>query len=168
MIPIIKFKKLHSKAIIPKFQTSGSSGFDFHAIVDEKGSDFDQAIRHCDSNGNSVDPYFVVYPNHKLIISTGLALVIPSGYEIQMRPRSGLAFKNSIIIHFGTIDSDFRGEIKIALFNLGASLFFVRQGDRIAQGILQKVPKADIIEIDEFSEEDLTNDRGGGYGSTGR
>jgi len=168
MTPIIKFKKLHPKAIIPKFQTGGSSGFDFHAIIDEEGSNFDQVIRYCDSNGNPVDPYCVGYPKHKLIISTGLAPVIPPGYEIQVRPRSGLAFKNSIIIHFGTIDSDFRGEIKIALFNFGESLLFVRHGDRIAQGVLQKVPKALIIEIDEFSEEDLVNDRGGGYGSTGR
>lgn len=142
----LRFKKLDEKAVIPQYQTEDAAGFDLHAVV---------------------DGVHQVGKLEKCIVTTGLAVEIPSGYEMQIRPRSGMAFKSGITIinSPGTVDSDYRGEIKVALFNLGEKTFSIRNGDRIAQGVICKLP---VVYIEE-SDGDLSDTaRGtGGYGSTG-
>jgi dUTP pyrophosphatase len=148
----IKFKKLDPRAIVPKYQDEGASGFDFHCVLNE----------------DYVKRSFLKLLGHSQeIVSTGLACEIPDGYEIQVRPRSGLAFKNQITITNspGTIDSSYRGEIKVSLHNLGDETLIINSGDRIAQGVLCIVPKASITEVDELSE---TERGSGGFGSTGK
>ena len=145
---VVKFKKLDERAILPKYQEEGSSGFDFHCLLPD--------------NKSSI----ILEQKSELIIDTGLSCEIPLGYEIQVRPRSGLAFKHQITIinSPGTIDSSYRGKLLICLYNLGEDPVVLTNGDRIAQGVLMKVPKADIIEVDELSE---TKRGEGGFGSTG-
>lgn len=140
----VKFKKLHKDAIIPKYQTVGSAGFDLSSIIDVK-----------------------IASDCQILIPTGLACEIPLGTELQLRPRSGLAFKHmlSITNSPGTLDSDYRGPIGIILINHGIETYHVKKGDRIAQGVLCPVFHAEISEVDELSD----TDRGeGGYGSTGK
>jgi len=160
----LKFKKLDERAIIPKYQTKGSAGFDFHAILDNENP--------CYVNNKAINnkPVLVIPPKSQCIVQTGLATVVPDGYEMQIRPRSGLAFKKSITITNspGTLDCDYRNLIMIILYNLGNEPFIIEEGDRIAQGIINKVEQPDIIEIEDFSEEDMSTDRGGGFGSTGK
>lgn len=99
-------------------------------------------------------------------VATGLALAIPDGYEIQVRPRSGLALKHGISLPNtpGTIDSDYRGELKIIMINLGAEPFAIHRGDRIAQLVLAPVVRAGWVEVTELDE---TSRGAGGFGSTG-
>jgi dUTP pyrophosphatase len=108
-----------------------------------------------------------IYPNQQVVVKTGLAMSIPFSYEMQVRPRSGLAAKHGITITNspGTIDSDYRGEICVILHNLGVESFEVNRGDRIAQLVLGKVPRLCIEEVDELDE---TVRGAGGFGSTGR
>ena len=149
--PILKFKKNNSKAILPKYQNKGDACFDFHALIENEAG------------------YVILDPNSQVAIPTGLSAVIPEGYEIQVRPRSGMAFKHKITITNspGTIDEHYRNFILVLLFNLGKESIIINNGDRIAQGKLSKVYEPEIIEIDDFSEEEKNNDRGGGFGSTG-
>jgi len=156
-IVVIKFKKLSEDAIIPKYQKEGDAGFDFHAVIDNK-----------DYVSGKKEIY--IASKQQKIIRTGLAMSIPKGYELQIRPRSGLAAKHAITITNspGTIDSSYRNEIKIIIYNMGSEEFKIFQGDRIAQGVLNKLPLAVIEEIENFSQEDNKNDRGGGFGSTGK
>jgi dUTP pyrophosphatase len=106
-------------------------------------------------------------PGDIALIPTGLAVAIPKGFEIQVRPRSGLAIKHgiSIVNAPGTIDADYRGEIKIGLINLGSTSYTVRRGDRIAQLIVQQVYQASITLVDELDE---TQRNEGGFGHTGK
>jgi len=154
----LKWKKLSPEAIIPQYQTNGSSGFDFHACPDDAWqSDIEGKL-------------FIAIPSmSQKIIGTGLAMVIPDGFEVQVRPRSGLAAKHCITITNspGTIDASYRNEVKCIMFNMGQEPFIIRAGDRIAQGVLQKVEQAKMEEIVDFSAEDMAKDRGGGFGSTG-
>lgn len=142
----IKIKKVVEDAIIPKYQTSGSAGFDFHAVKD-----------------------VTVFPKETRLISTGLAFEIPEGYELQVRPRSGMSLKTKIRIGNapGTIDSDYRGLVSIIVDNIsshGSLPYEIKKGDRIAQGVICKVNQAVFIE-DELSE----TERGeGGFGSTNK
>ena len=142
----ILIKKLNSKAQIPKYKTVGSSGMDLMAFIDEK---------------------IIIKPGKSSLIPTGISLAIPEDTEIQIRPRSGLAAKSNISVLNtpGTIDSDYRGELKIILYNHGSVNFEVKNSDRIAQMILMPVLKAELEEVD-----DLPNTiRGtGGFGSTGK
>lgn len=141
----VKFFKLDKEAQIPKFASEGAAGFDFHALhtckIPAKSSEF---------------------------IATGLCVELPSGYELQVRSRSGLALKHNVIVlnSPGTIDSDYRGEIKIILMNFSTSEFIVNKGDRIAQGVVNKLPKVEIIEsnLDSISS---TKRGASGFGSTG-
>ena len=106
-------------------------------------------------------------PGQRHAVATGFRVAIPDGYEIQVRPRSGLAFKHGISVPNtpGTIDSDYRGEIKVLLINHGTESFPIRRGDRIAQMMLAVCTVAEFDEVDELSD----TDRGaGGFGSTGR
>ena len=139
----VKIKKLHEEAVVPKYATKGSAGFDFHALEDVE-----------------------IYGNQTLLIKTGISVEIPEGFEIQVRPRSGLSLKTKlrIVNSPGTIDSDFRGEICIIMENTN-TLFVekIKKGDRIAQGVLCPVFQA------KFVEEELedTERSSGAFGSTG-
>ena len=130
---------------LPEYATSGSSGMDIRASLTET---------------------IFLEPLERQLIPTGLFAEIPEGYEIQIRPRSGLAFKQGItcLNTPGTIDSDYRGELKVLLINLSNEKQAIQPGDRIAQLIVAKVEKANFIAVDIIDE----TDRGaGGFGSTG-
>tara|TARA_Y100001970_G_C13940340_1_gene702853 strand:- start:298 stop:738 length:441 start_codon:yes stop_codon:yes gene_type:complete len=141
----ILIKRISSKVLIPKYETSGSSGMDISAHIEKD---------------------IEILPGEKAIISSGFSLSIPKGYEIQIRPRSGLAAKKnlSVLNTPGTIDSDYRGEVKIILFNFGKEKFIVQNGLRIAQMVVCPIVQAQLEEVDELP----TTSRGsGGFGSTG-
>ena len=145
MIKIL-IKRLSKEVSLPKYETKGSSGMDLAANINTK---------------------IYIDPGKSVVIPTGLALSIPKGYEVQIRPRSGLAAKKNISVLNtpGTIDSDYRGEIKIILFNHGNKNFKISNNDRIAQMILTPVVKMDLEETNELPE----SMRGeGGFGSTGK
>jgi dUTP pyrophosphatase len=145
----IKFKRLNSDFSdipLPSYSTEGSSGMDIRAAVEEE---------------------FILLHKEVALIPTNLSVEIPEGYELQVRPRSGLAAKHGIGIlnSPGTIDSDYRGEIKIILFNFSIEDFLIRRGDRIAQIVLSKYYKADVGETSELNN----SKRGsGGFGHTGK
>ena len=130
---------------LPEYATEGSSGLDLRAAVDNQ----------------------IVIPKGKVgLVATDLRVEIPLGYEIQIRPRSGLAAKNGIGVlnSPGTIDADYRGEIKVILFNFGEEDFVIKRGDRIAQMVLSKVYQMQLEETHELNE----SSRGaGGFGHTG-
>jgi len=144
----IKFKRLSDKfndIPLPSYSTEGSSGMDLRAAVDDK---------------------IIIKSLETVLIPTNLAVEIPKGYEGQVRPRSGLAAKNFVTILNtpGTIDSDYRGEIKVILTNFGKEDFIVNRGDRIAQLVITKVEKAYIVEVQELNS---TKRNEGGFGHTG-
>jgi deoxyuridine 5''-triphosphate nucleotidohydrolase (dut) len=124
----IKIKKLDPKVKIPQYKTEGSSGMDLMAFVKEPS---------------------IIKPNSSELIPTGISIAIPQDTEIQIRPRSGLAAKSkiSVLNTPGTIDSDYRGELKVILFNHGVDDFIVNNGDRIAQMVLMPVLKASFEEV---------------------
>jgi len=170
MSQVVKFKKLHPQATLPKYQTKFASGFDFHAlVVEEDGASIKVPVRQ--ENGSFImsPPSLIINPKMQAIIRTGLAMVLPEGYEMQIRPRSSWAMKNMLTITNspGTIDQDFRGEIMVILINHGYEPMRIEHGVRIAQGVVQQVEQYEIVEIADFSEEDISIDRGGGLGSTG-
>ena len=141
----ILIKRLSKKVSLPKYETSGSSGMDLAA---------------------NIDVNINIDPGKTAIIPTGLALSIPKGFEVQIRPRSGLAAKQkiSVLNTPGTIDADYRGEIKVILINLGQDSFKIEKGLRIAQMVVCPIVQAQLKEVDDLSE----TDRGkGGFGSTG-
>ena len=141
----ILIKRLSKEVSLPKYETSGSSGMDLAANID--------------ANIN-------IDPGKTAIIPTGLALSIPKGFEVQIRPRSGLAAKQkiSVLNTPGTIDADYRGEIKVILINLGQEPFKVEKGLRIAQMVVCPIVQAQLKEVDDLNE----TERGkGGFGSTG-
>ena len=137
-------KKLQKNIILPEYKTDGSSGMDLMANVE-------QTVK--------------MLPGEKKIISTGIMIAIPEQYEIQIRPRSGLAAKNgiSVLNTPGTIDSDYRGEIKIILINLGKDIFEIKKNDRIAQMIVCPIIKVKLEEVENLPE---TVRGKGGFGST--
>ena len=142
----VLFKRLDPKAQIPKYKTNGSSGLDLMALIE--------------------DP-IKIKAQESALIPTGISIAIPQDTEIQIRPRSGLAAKSSISVLNtpGTIDSDYRGEIKIILFNHGKKEFIVNNNDRIAQMVLMPILKIEFEEVDELPE---TLRGSGGFGSTGK
>ena len=144
MIKIL-IKRLSREVSLPKYETNGSSGMDLAANVSDIVN---------------------IEPGKTAIIPTGLALSIPKGFEVQIRPRSGLAAKQkiSVLNTPGTIDADYRGEIKVILINLGQESFKVEKGLRIAQMVVCPVVQAQLKEVDNLNE----TERGkGGFGSTG-
>ncbi len=140
----INIKKLSSDVNIPKYQTEGSVGFDLESR-DE----------------------LTIASGESALVSTGLAFELPCGYELQVRPRSGLALKHSITVLNtpGTIDSDYRGELKVILINHGKSDFHIAIGDRVAQAVVNRVEIAKLIEVDELSSTERSDS---GFGSTGK
>ena len=143
----IKVKKIDDSVDLPAYDTSSSAGMDIRAFLPDGNVD--------------------IAPQQTKLIGTGLIFEIPDGLEVQIRPRSGLALKNSITVlnSPGTIDADYRGEIKVILFNHGSNDFLINNKDRIAQMVLTPVVKMELEETD-----DLPNTvRGdGGFGSTGK
>tara|TARA_B100001094_G_scaffold277658_1_gene286653 strand:- start:598 stop:1038 length:441 start_codon:yes stop_codon:yes gene_type:complete len=141
----ILIKRLSKNIPLPKYETDGSSGMDLSANIEKE---------------------IKIAPGKTSIIPTGLALAIPKNFEIQIRPRSGLAAKNqiSVLNTPGTIDADYRGELKVILINLGENTFKVEKGLRVAQMILCPVVKATLKEVDVLEE---TIRGSGGFGSTG-
>ncbi len=141
----ILIKRLSNKVVLPKYETEGSSGLDLAAHINE-----------------SIE----IKPGSTAIIPTGLAVSIPKNFEIQIRPRSGLAAKNqlSVLNTPGTIDADYRGELKVILINLGAKNFLVENGTRIAQMVLCPIVKANLKEVKTLED---TERGSGGFGSTG-
>ena len=142
----VLIKRLNQKVKIPSYKTIGSSGVDLEAFLE-----------------NPIE----IGPNKSALIPTGLAIAIPEDTEVQIRPRSGLAAKSSIGVlnSPGTIDSDYRGEIKIILFNHGNEKFLVNNGDRIAQMVLMPVLKFEFEETKDLPD---TLRGSGGFGSTGK
>ena len=147
--PVIQFKRLRTDAEdpvpLPRYMTSGSAGMDLAADIDAP---------------------VTLAPGAVELIPTGFAMAIPEGFEVQIRPRSGLAVKHGIglINSPGTIDSDYRGEVMVPLINFGKAPFTVNRGDRIAQMILQQVFQAEVHVVEEL---DATGRSGGGFGHTG-
>jgi dUTP pyrophosphatase len=141
----ILIRKLSKTVSMPKYETAGSSGMDLAAHINEK---------------------IEIKPGETQIIPTGLSVSIPQEFEIQIRPRSGLAAKYqlSVLNTPGTIDADYRGEIKVILINLGKKIFIVEDGLRIAQMVLCPLIKAKIKEVETL---DGTTRGSGGFGSTG-
>lgn len=145
-INIKRISNKFSDIPLPAYATEGSSGMDLRAAIDDE---------------------LVLKHGEFILVPTNLIFEIPKGYEIQVRPRSGLAAKNGIGIlnSPGTIDSDYRGEVKVILFNFGKEDFIIKRGDRIAQIILSKSLNFSIEEVEEIS----TTQRGkGGFGHTGK
>jgi len=144
MIEIL-IKRLSKEITLPKYETDGSSGLDLAACIDK-----------------SIE----IKPGKSEIIPTGLAVAIPKNFEIQIRPRSGLAAKNqiSVLNTPGTIDADYRGELKVILINLSNKSFIVEKGLRIAQMVLCPVVKAKLKEVNSLND---TKRGAGGFGSTG-
>ena len=145
----IKINKLRDDAQIPTYETAGSAGADLRACL---GQDMEIHIE----------------PGHRALIPLGLKMEICHGFEVQIRPRSGLALKQGVTVLNtpGTIDSDYRGEVCVLLINLGDDRFIVHHGDRIAQMVMAPVTQATFLDAD--TDELTRTDRGtGGFGSTG-
>lgn len=148
--PVVRIQRLRpaedADIPLPRYMTPGSAGMDIHAAVAGDTAIARGAIA---------------------LLPTGFAMALPEGYEAQIRPRSGLAVKHGIglINSPGTIDGDYRGEVKIAVINLGPEPYTVRRGDRIAQMIVQRVDRAEIVEVPAL---EATGRHAGGFGHTGR
>ena len=145
----------------PKYETKYSAGMDVRAYITEENSN----TVDMDDNGNYVYNT-IIKPGEYAMIHTGLYLEVPDGYMMNVHARSGLAYKKGIMLTNGTgiIDCDYRGECNVLLYNGGNDTFTINNGDRIAQFVLQEVPQAILLEVDELED----SDRGeGGFGSTG-
>ena len=142
----VLIKKLDPNVVLPAYKTNGASGMDLMAFVDKP---------------------IKIAPNSSYLVPTGLSMAFSEDYEVQIRPRSGLAAKNNITVLNtpGTIDSDYRGEIKIILFNHGKENFLINNKDRVAQMVLTPVVKMKLEETDNLPD---TLRGEGGFGSTGK
>jgi len=147
MTPPVKLKRLENGIGLglPAYETAGSAGADIQAAVEAP---------------------LTLRPGERGLIPAGFAMALPVGFEAQVRPRSGLAVKNGLTVLNapGTIDSDYRGEVKVPLINLGAEPFVIERGMRIAQMVIAPVVQGDFAEVDELDE---TERGAGGFGSTG-
>ena len=139
------FSVLKEGALLPEYQTSGSAGADLHAYLAEP---------------------VTLKPMERRLIPTGLFVELPAGYELQVRPRSGLALKHGVTVLNtpGTVDSDYRGELCVLLINFGSEPFTVQNGDRIAQAVVAQAVQVRFVQTDALSE---TGRGVNGYGSTG-
>jgi dUTP pyrophosphatase len=145
MTPTVRIKRLR-EVELPRYHSAQAAGFDLIAAINEE---------------------FVLRPLERIAIPTGIALEIPAGFEGQVRPRSGRALSEglALINAPGTIDSDYRGELKVILVNLGSEPLMIQPGDRIAQLIIAPVSRATLLEVEELAS---TNRGDGGFGHTGR
>lgn len=142
-VKIKRIKPGYEDVKLPKYQTEGSAGMDVCAAIDTP---------------------ITIAPGQMKNIPTNIAIALPKKYECQVRGRSGLAFKYGVFAFFGTIDSDYRGEIGVLLENRGIENFIVNRGDRIAQLVVAPVKNAELVEVESL---DTTKRNTGGYGSTG-
>jgi dUTP pyrophosphatase len=143
--PTVKVRRLDARARLPIYASSEAAGADLSALLDEE---------------------LVLNPLDRALVPTGLSVEIPNGFEGQVRPRSGLAVKQGITVLNapGTVDSDYRGEIRVALVNLGSEPFTIHDGDRIAQLVIAPCVQVDFHESDELA---LSIRGEAGFGSTG-
>lgn len=139
--PVV-FVKLNGDAVMPKQLHSTDAGYDLYSIVTT-----------------------TIPAKETTIISTGISIELPAGMEAQVRGRSGLAFKHGILAHIGTIDPEYRGEIKVLLFNTTDKPFVINKGDRIAQLVFNEIAYAKLIEVSKLTESTRSED---GFGSTGK
>jgi len=139
----LRIKKLHEDAKIPVYANPGDAGMDLFSITD-----------------------YELKPGERKLIGTGLAFEIPSGYEMQLRPRSGLALKHgiSLVNTPGTVDSGYRGEVGLIVINHGEEIFKINRGDKIAQAVLNKIEFAELEEVLDLS---ISERNSGGFGSSG-
>ncbi|MCL2602230.1 MAG: dUTP diphosphatase [Treponema sp.] len=144
-VPLVRVRRKSPDVALPRYESSGAAGMDIRAFIPED---------------------ITLAPLERARIPTGLFVEIPSGYEAQVRPRSGLAARAGITVVNapGTIDSDYRGEVEILLINCGSQPFTVKNGDRIAQMVIAPVVRAAIVEAEMLSD---TARGAGGFGSTG-
>lgn len=141
----IKVKRLHPSARLPSRASSGASGYDLHACIQDGGS--------------------ILLGRHPVLVGTGIAIEVPAGWDVQVRPRSGLSARG-VGVAFGTVDSDYRGEVKVTMHLFGnEDTFEIRHGDRIAQLVITRLANTALEEVDELSQ---TERGSGGHGSTGR
>jgi len=143
--PRVEIVKLRLDAVVPRYMSAAAAGLDLAAAIDQPTT---------------------LAPGERGAIGTGLALAIPEGYEGQVRPRSGMALQTGVTVANapGTIDSDYRGELKVILVNLGNAPVSIEPGQRIAQLVIAPVTRAELVEVEELPQ----SDRGaGGFGSTG-
>ncbi len=140
----IPIELCYSNAILPKYARPGDAGMDIRSVED-----------------------VLIYPKQTVVVKTGIKLAIPEGYEVQVRPRSGLSLKTGIRVANspGTIDTGYRDEIGVILHNTGMEIFEVKKGDRIAQIVLKELPKISWQLVDNVSV--IGKNRGGGFGSSG-
>ena len=139
----LAFKRIHSDAVLPAYAYKSDAGMDVRSVAD-----------------------IVIAPGKRALVPTGLVMLLPPGYEAQVRPRSGLALKNGVTVLNtpGTIDSGYRGEAGVILANFGDTDFVVQKGDKIAQIVIAPVTQPDIVESETI---DSTDRGAGGFGSTG-
>ncbi len=142
----VPYKRLHPQAKTPAYMTAGAAGLDVYAQLDAP---------------------MTLKPLGRALVPTGIALAIPEGHEIQVRPRSGLALKHGLtcLNTPGTIDSDYRGEVKVLLVNLSDTAYTIEPGERIAQLVCAQVVKISLTEAESLDD---TSRQGGGFGHTGR
>jgi len=140
----IFIKRIDKELPLPEYQTENASGMDIYSRID-----------------------IVLTPSNYTVVPTGISVEIPTGYEMQIRPRSGLAanYGIGILNTPGTIDADYRGEVKVILYNIGREPYNIKRGERIAQAVISPVVKAKIQEVETLGETPRGN---GGFGSTGR
>jgi len=147
LLHTVQLKKLpgNEDVLPPRRMSEMASGYDLHAAVTEP---------------------VILHPGERKLIPTGFAMSMPAGLEAQIRPRSGLAFKYGItcLNTPGTVDADYRGEVKVLLINLGQEPFTITRNERIAQMVIQIVPAVELVEVEELSE---TERGAGGFGHTG-
>ena len=147
MIPTLKIRRLpHAEGLeLPSYETAGAAGMDLRAALDGP---------------------LTLGPGERTLVPTGLVLELPPGHEGQVRPRSGLSIKNGITVINapGTIDEDYRGEVKVPVINLGTDEFEITHGMRVAQLVIAPVTQVSVVEVSEVSD---TDRGGGGFGSTG-
>lgn len=140
---ILRFKKVHPDAVLPAYAHKSDAGMDLRSVAD-----------------------VVIAPGGRALVPTGLVMLLPPGYEAQVRPRSGLALKHGVTVLNtpGTIDSGYRGEVGVILANFGDADFTVKKGDKIAQAVIAPVTQPEIVETGTIDETDRGAD---GFGSTG-
>lgn len=169
---IIKIEKMYDDVELPAYAKEGDSGMDVRAYLSDKFLEKVETDKMTnpktpfrDKLGKMEGKHVIIAPHQSALIPTGIKTIIPDGYEIQVRPRSGLALKKgiSVLNSPGTIDSEYRHEYGIIIHNTSDDLFVVEHGDRIAQLVLMEVPKVAWEVIDDVGE----SDRKGGFGSTG-
>lgn len=138
---LVHIQRLHENAIVPEYKTAGAAGFDLSSCY-----------------------HYEMPSGFSVLVRTGWAFEIPEGYELQVRPRSGLSLIGNLRVSLGTVDSDYRGEVSAIVQNTGTETAYIPYGFRIAQAVLNKVPRASLVVTKTLSDTDRGTD---GYGSTG-